>query len=96
MKINPEMKAILINAAIPPVKTVHLGYTVERIGQELRVFAIKDCFYPHPDAPDIALIPTIEQHRVGTFLSSDPEAAPWFLLWNALQNIGKGPSNEAK
>ncbi len=77
------MKLLAINTESDPVKRVHIAYDVRMSGNCVNVYAVEDCFYPHPEAPTMALVQRIETRRVGEYHLGTPSAAPWFLLWNA-------------
>ncbi len=69
----------------PPKKTKHICFYVQKkqnFGGEdtLQLLEIVEEFYPHPQAPDDALVPLYNIHLVKELRKSDPEAAVLVLL----------------
>jgi hypothetical protein len=81
------MKTILINSESLPIKTRHISFYVRKTGDNLELFEVEDCFFPHPDAPDDAFVQRIETRLVKEARIETKEAAPLFLLWNAQENV---------
>lgn len=82
---------LLINTDSEPVRRMHIAYAVDRAYagsvRVLRLIAVEECFYPHPEAPEHALVQRIETRIVMECAEGTAKAAPLFLLWNAQENV---------
>jgi hypothetical protein len=61
-------KIILINSETSPIKEIHQGFRVvedwEGHNKILKLFEIKNNFYPHPEFPEYATISVIEEQFI--------------------------------
>jgi len=73
----------LIIVSEEPVKQKHICWFTERKSgdsRKIRLYEVRECFYRHPDALDIALIQNLEIFFIEEFNELDPAAATWVLL----------------
>ncbi|MFW6046311.1 MAG: hypothetical protein ACOCP4_00710 [Candidatus Woesearchaeota archaeon] len=83
------MENIVFNITHELVYQKHISWTVGEDGDTMILYEIVENYYPHPQAPDDALISKIEfveRKRV----SNEIEKAPLKILKNALDNINCG------
>lgn len=60
----------IINCTEKPVKKNHVAYYTKpntEIPTSIDLYEVCEVFYPHPAAPNAALFPRIETHKVKTF-----------------------------
>lgn len=54
-------KCLFINSEVPPIKLVRLGaLKYIKYDDKIKFYELCRCFYPHPDAPNDAVIPLEE------------------------------------
>jgi hypothetical protein len=82
------MENILLNVTSDPVKIKHISWRVERdtIHNTITLYEIRECYYPHPQAPDHALIQRLEENNLLQVLLNSPEGASLKILEYALAN----------
>lgn len=56
-------KVYFVNTGDAPVKTVHICYFVKSNGLMYELFEVVEEYFPHPDAPNDALIFTVEVYK---------------------------------
>lgn len=83
---------ILINTTQPPIKKRHICYTVKKSddfgsNNAYFLFAVVEVWYPHPQAPEEALIPQILFEKIGTFDGESTMFPAIQLLDNAQKNM---------
>lgn len=89
-------KIILINTTEPPVKNIHITYSIREDTRNIMLDEISDMFYPHSNSDGCAIISRIETNNLSCYNKNDIKAAPLLLLKNALDNISLLLKNKEK
>lgn len=70
------------------MKTKHISWTVNEIGDSIVLYEIVENYYDHPDAEEYAIIPKLEMIEVKRIIKRDIlNAAPLFQLRDALNTV---------
>lgn len=82
------MQNILLNVTGDPIKKKHISWRVERdtTHNTITLYEIQECHYPHPQAPDQALIQRLEENCLLQVPLNSFEAASLQILEYALAN----------
>lgn len=75
------MQACFVNSKDPPISEQHICYYVkERNKDELDLYEVVLQSYPHPDAPNDAVVLLMNEHIVKTVNKTDYRASDLILL----------------
>jgi len=75
------MPLLIINEE--PVKEKHICWFTERNSSDsrkIRLYEVRECFYRHPQALDIAFVKQLEVFFMDECNELDPKAATWILM----------------
>ena len=84
--MNKEIQVGFVNTDQMPLTKDFVCYFARADGEDISLFEVAKVTYPHPDAPNDALIFVIETNRVKTFQRNSSKAAALELLKHAEEN----------
>jgi len=75
-----NLQVCFVNTNQEPVKTRHVCfYTIDN-GQEISLIEVKEVFFPHPDAPEVAIVSVFQNFHRGSRKRTDFNCAPLIIL----------------
>jgi len=77
---DENMLVAFVNAEQPPVKTKHICYYTDHKGDEISLCEVYEATYPHPEAPQDAIIPVTRTRLIRTLKRLDYDAASLILM----------------
>jgi hypothetical protein len=69
-----------VNSDQPPIRTKHICYFTSSNGDDINLCEVFEATYPHPEAPEDAVIPVIDMRVVKTLKRTHYQAAPLVLM----------------
>jgi hypothetical protein len=82
---------IILQNDAKPIKTRHIAFFTRDDGygdNEITLYEVVENTYPHPQAPDLAVLSDIEVNRVKTYHKCSIDAAGPFLVKHADESMG--------